>query len=321
MAAALIVIEVAAQQVSEDALAVLVSACTRAARDASCVLTKDASEERASAVAIVSVQAEDKMRVEVGVRQVERDSWRTKDFTFLPADETLDRWRAVGFAIGTLAESDVPTSKPAPEPPNVEPPRRAPPERVRETPRPAPEVKPRSQVFVGASALVGPGLDTGPIRLGGGLSALLAPPRVPLFFTLGANAASVVADIPGAAAGAAPASSANARWYDFSLGAGVSVLGPLVEGHGLELRVAALADYFESSALAGSRSATKSRWTLGAQASLGARLQIVPGVFLTAALDGAALSGATGVRVSGQLLGTSENFRYLGSLGLRVRLR
>src|SRR6478735_10569865 len=88
----------------------LVSACSRAARDAECVLARNASDEQPAAVAIVTLQTEDKIRVEVGVRQGDHDSWRTKDFAFLAADESMDRWRAVGFAIGTLAESN-----PAPE--------------------------------------------------------------------------------------------------------------------------------------------------------------------------------------------------------------
>ncbi len=108
MTAALIVIEIAAPQVSDDALSVLAAACTRAARDAECVLAKNASDQQPAAVAIVSLQSEDKMRVEVGVHQGDHDSWRTKDFSFLAADDALDRWRAIGFAIGTLAESDPP---------------------------------------------------------------------------------------------------------------------------------------------------------------------------------------------------------------------
>ena len=108
MAAALIVIEIAAPKVSDEALSVLVASCNRAARDASCVLGKNASDVQPAAVAIVSLQGDDTMRVEVGVRQGGADSWRSKDFAFLAADLPLDRWRAVGFAIGTLAENNPP---------------------------------------------------------------------------------------------------------------------------------------------------------------------------------------------------------------------
>lgn len=320
MTAALIVIEVAAQQVSEDALSVLVSACTRAARGASCVLTKDASDAQSTAVAIVSLDAADKMRVEVGMRQGEHDSWRTKEFNFLPTDEQLERWRAVGFAIGTLAESDSLTTQEAPQP-ELEPRPEKPPAKVRPVPLPLPQLGAplRTQMFVAAGALAGRGLDTGPMRVGGALSLLVAPPRLPLFFNFGASAASLLGDVSSPAGSASPAT-ATARWYNLYAGVGVPLFAPL-HSSGLELRTAALTDYFETSAVAGGRSESQSRWTIGVQASLAGRLQVMPGVFVTAAVEGAALSGVTGVWVAGQLLGTSEGFRYLGSVGLRVRLR
>lgn len=352
MAAALIVIEIAAPKVSEGALSVLVSACSRAARDAECVLARNASEEQPAAVAIVTLQSEDKIRVEVGVRQGDHDSWRTKDFAFMTTDESMDRWRAVGFAIGTLAESN-----PAPEQETSE--------RVAPTPAasspshsstatppasstapsssgpsspattsaavsPAPvlssqtaddhpdererPIRKRSsgtQLFIGAAAILGPGLDKDSSwRLGSALNVDLAPLEVPIFFTVGGSAA----------AGLGGSSDLTTRWFDMTIGAGVPLLGQLHDS-GLEFRAQVLTEYFDAHASVGGRSQTMSRWTLGAQGAFGARLQIVPDLLLTAEVQAAGLSGETEVAVGGELIGSSASFRYLGSLGLRVRLR
>lgn len=344
MAAALIVIEIAAPKVSDDALAVLVSACSRAARDAECVLARNASDEQPAAVAIVSLQSEDKMRVEVGVRRGDHDSWRTKDFAFLAADKSMDRWRAVGFAIGTLAESN-----PAPEdetPARIGPATAGPsaspspsPGSSSTTPaasstapaasstapavvvdEPAPEApaaakRKRSsgtQVFIGAAAIFGPGLEgDAPWRVGSALNVDLALAHAPLFLTIGGSAATRL----GAGSG-----DVSTRWFDVSLGAGVPLLGPL-QASGLEFRAQVLAEYFDAHASVDGASQTMYRWTVGLQGAFGGRLQIVPDLLLTAELQAAGLSGETVVLVGGESVGSSASFRYLGSVGLRVRLR
>jgi hypothetical protein len=312
--AALIVIEIAAPQASEDALSVLVSACTRAAREAECVLAKNASDEQPAAVAIVSLQAENKMRVEVGVHQGDHDSWRTKEFSFLAADEPLDRWRAIGFAIGTLAESEPPPEVQAAPP--AAPPVEAPVPLVPELPPPAPQ-KPKPHVVgplsVGAAAIFGPGLDSGggPWRLGSELYVDLALPSVPMFLTFGGSAATrVTSDV----------SNCTARWFDVSLGAGVPLLGSPSRS-GLELRAAALTEYFDAAASTLGRSEAMHRWTFGVEGALGGRVRLVPDLFLTAEAQAAGFSGYTEVHISGVLAGTNASFRYLGSVGIRVVLR
>jgi hypothetical protein len=359
LAAALIVIEIAAPKVSEDALSVLVAACSRAARDAECVLARNANEEQPAAVAIVTLQSEDKIRVEVGVRQGDRDSWRTKDFAFLAADERMDRWRAVGFAIGTLAESSpdpeqdtsvrvapssaspsaastsasaaapsatspgIAASSPSPSAPSASAAKAAsaasaakavsPPEddHPDERQRPVRESPPGTQMFIGAAAIFGPGLDApSSFRLGGALSVDLAPAQIPLFFTLGGSAATDLG---------AGSSDVTARWFDVSLGAGVPVLGRL-DASGLEFRAQVLAEYFDARASA-FRSQLMSRWTAGVQGTFGGRLRIVPNLLLAAEVQAAGLTGETPVSVAGRPVGNSAAFRFLGSLGLRVRFR
>jgi hypothetical protein len=317
VAAALIVIEVSAPQVSEDALAVLVSSCTRTARGAECALAKNAADESPSAVAIVSLQGEDKMRVEVGVRQGDHDSWRTKDFAFLAADDNLDRWRAVGFAIGTLAESNPEPTVEAPVvPPPSPPPTPAPisvPTPARVEPREPPKPTPGLRLFVSAIGFLGPGLSDGPLRIGSGLRVALAPPESPLYFVVGGSAATRVAR---------DSTEAAARWFDVSAGPAVALLGPLNHS-GLELGASLFAERFDVSvsALSGDRSDSDERWLFGVEGALGGRVEVAPDLFLVADLEVAELSAATGVTVGDKSIGESAAFRFLASFGLRVRLR
>jgi len=315
VAGALIVIEIAAPKVSDEALAVLVSSCTRAARGAECVLAKNSSDASPGAVAIVSAQGADKMRVEVGLREGEHDSWRTKDFAFLAEDDPLDRWRAVGFAIGTLAESDaeVPAepSEPPPAPPAPPPALPvAPPSEPQ--PRARPESKPGLRLFVAAGGVFGPGLDRGPWRIGSSLGVELAPPRLPIYWVVAGSAATRVTR---------DESGATARWFDISAGPGVALLGSLNHS-GLELGASLLAERFEVSATTfDGTSAGRGRWLLGAEAALGGRLEIAQNLFLVAEAKTAGLSATTDVRVLGNAIGSAPSFRFLGCFGLRVRLR
>jgi len=82
-----------------------------------------------------------------------------------------------------------------------------------------------------------------------------------------------------------------------------------------------LAEYFDARASDLLDSQTMSRWTLGLQGALGGRLKIVPNLLLIAEVQAAGLTGETDVTVGGSPIGTSSSFRYLGSVGLRVRLR
>ena len=357
MAAGLIVIEIAAPQVSDDALSVLVSACTRAARDAECVLAKNATDAQPAAVAIVSLQAEDKMRVEVGVHQGDHDSWRTKDFAFLAADDPLDRWRAVGFAIGTLAESEQPAEPKASEPPAPTATPRPPPTSAASasteatkgttangtTTKGATKAKPpdtsaptdagdgdehllqrplrpfRSKgsgtavgpVSIGAAAILGPGLDSGPWRMGSEVTVALALPDVPMFLTLGGSVATRFSR---------GSDNLTVRWLDVSAGLGVPLLGEATNS-GLELRGGVLAEYFDVAASALERSQTMQRWTFGGQGAFAGRVRLMSNFFLTAEVQAAGFSGTTEVHVADHTVGSNASFRYLGSLGLRVVLR
>jgi len=167
-------------------------------------------------------------------------------------------------------------------------------------------------MFVGAAAIFGPGLDgDSPWRLGSALYVDLAPARAPLFLTIGGSAATGLG---------AASDELTTRWFDVSLGAGVPLLGPL-QGSGLEFRAQVLAEYFDAHASVRGDSQTMSRWTVGLQGAFGGRLRIVQDLLLTAEVQAAGLSGETEVLVGQESVGSSASFRYLGSVGLRVKLR
>ncbi|HEX3775868.1 MAG TPA: hypothetical protein VHV51_15455 [Polyangiaceae bacterium] len=323
MPGALIVIELSAPNVSDDALAVLVSSCSRAARGAECVLAKNAADESPTAVAIVSLPSEDKARVEVGVRQGEHDSWRTKDFAFLASDDALDRFRALGFAIGTLAESNPAPGAEAPAANTPERPAAIGPVRaLGPVAPPAPTAarppKPISgpKLFVAARGVVGPGLDSGPWRIAGELGLEVAPPHVPLYFAFAGSAATLIArDANGVAA----------RWLDVSAGPGVELLGS-IDHSGLALGASFLVERFDVSASTidenpNSSPSADSRWLFGVEGALAGRVEVVQDLFLTADVRAAGLSAQTDVKVYGEPVGSASSFRYLSSFGIRVRLR
>jgi len=131
---------------------------------------------------------------------------------------------------------------------------------------------------------------------------------MPVFFTIGGSAATRLQS---------GSNDVTTRWFDVSLGAGLPLLG-YVEDSGLEFRVQAVAEYFDAHVAS---SQTLGRWTLGLQGAFGGRLQIAPNLLLAAEVQAAGFTGETEVAVSGVPVGNSSSFRYLGSLGLRVRLR
>jgi hypothetical protein len=171
-----IAVEIAPLEGHREEASVLLAACSRAAADAECVLAADAPQGGAAAVAIVTWQSDGQAFVEVGMRRAGQPQWRSRNVTFGAGDETVERWRTVGFVIGTLARSELggdlnpeptPTSERAsarPSPPSTK--ERAPnDERTPRRKEDAVETKP-AQAAIDVGAEIGPGLASG-VRTGG----------------------------------------------------------------------------------------------------------------------------------------------------------
>ncbi|HEY3497921.1 MAG TPA: hypothetical protein VGK73_24650 [Polyangiaceae bacterium] len=243
-----IVIDVGVTDPPRELTTVLVEACTRAATETTCHLVRDAPEGPYAAIAIVTWEAEDRVRIEVGLRRETGAEWRSRQISFQQADVVVERYRSVGFVIGTVATA--PPEEPPPAPPAPEPPPAPPPVPVvplkppRATPKPPPP--PPSRGFVGLAGLIGRGLDEGGPRYGGNLRAgIRVIDRVAVL--LSASASVRPRDDQGLAL----------AWMDAGLGLGVAVGAP-TRSH-LELRLEMLGEHFSADLEDGDRSAERAR--------------------------------------------------------------
>src|SRR5262249_180909 len=133
------------------------------------------SQEPPLGVAIVHRDG-DRARIELGLRSSQASEWSSRDLVFKPGDDELERYRALGFAIGTLVArqtepaAPAPPEAPAPPPPSSPPPPAAVPAKVPPPPRPRPERRARA-TWLDLSGSVGLGLIPGPPRVGSSLRA------------------------------------------------------------------------------------------------------------------------------------------------------
>src|SRR6187399_1112425 len=131
-----VVIDVGDAQPPRDLVVALVDACSQAAAPAGteCHLVRDAQNEPYAAIAIVTWEEGGKVRVEVGVRKEPVSEWRTRELTFQAQDAEIERYKSIGFVIGSLAtatrDEAAPEATPPPERPEPPPP----------APKPAPVV-------------------------------------------------------------------------------------------------------------------------------------------------------------------------------------
>lgn len=302
-------VEIAPPDSKESLKAVLLDACSRTVRDTECVESAPESTPP-SVVAIVSFKAPENAHLEVALRSEQR--WVTRDIRFADGDPPEERWRTVGLVIGTLASvltrhEESPGAPAAPAPaPGVPAPEAPPGEKdERETPSTS---GPRAG-WIGAGAVLGPALDTGPLRLGGELSGHLhLGSRV--YGTVGGvlsqslgRVQDVRSSFQEAFAGAA---------IDFDLQREWAIVG----------RAEAFVERFEPSVSEGSTAPTAGeRWLGGAR--LGADLfywgTAPVGFFLGA--SGRVASGATDVRAGGQFVGAATAVSGFARLGIAVAWR
>jgi hypothetical protein len=135
VAAPVVIIEVAAPAANPGDAAALVRACDEAVPGGRrCVLSRPGEDPpRPDAVAIVSWEGDQRVRVEVGVRRTVNSEWLVREVSFTPEDSTIERWRAAGLVIATLVGS---LGEREPPPPGSEAP--PPPQRPSRPARPWP---------------------------------------------------------------------------------------------------------------------------------------------------------------------------------------
>jgi hypothetical protein len=136
--AAPVVIDMGIAEPPEVLVASMVEACQKAVGDGECRLVREAPQGPYRAIAILTWDGPDKVRIEVGLRREVGTEWRTRALTFQPEDVELERFRSVGFVVGTLASEEAPPAPPPevkPSAPAAPPPKPAPPP----PPPPSPE--------------------------------------------------------------------------------------------------------------------------------------------------------------------------------------
>jgi len=325
-----IVIDVGIAEPPRDLAGALVEACTQAAASAGtdCRLVRDAPGGPYAAIAIVTWEEGDRARVEVGVRREPASEWRTRELTFQSADAELERYRSVGFVIGSLATAahdETAASQTPKEPlPKLAPqPAPAPP---LTPPKPAPKRESDAETdtdtdtdskslplgmvpkrgWVGIVGLVGGALDRGPARYGGQLD-------------VGVRVVSHLhALVSGGASGRfRDGSGLSAEWLEAGIGLGASIGRPAFAHVDAQAQV--LAEQFTARVRSSQGDADSSRVTVGAR--FGAIGVLPLGQVLDVVLGGTLTVGpATIIEVGGKSQGATRNAE-LGTLaGLRLEL-
>jgi hypothetical protein len=326
--------------------AALIEACSEAVPHGSCVLGEPApAPEAVYAVArVVWEEPNERLaRVWVGVHGEQGPRSATQTVGFEPADQPAERWRAVGFAIGTLIGSEEQAARvqaraasassaapgPAldgtaalPSPSGSSPPpsagrrnagaRRGSPSRTQGAATPtAPEPPLHHPLALSAGALGGPGLDSGMWRFGGLLRADWCFAELPLLVTIAGSYAVRPEDDNGL----------RASWVTLGAGAGACARVDAIR-LGLDARAELVAERFAPAATDAATGAedSGSRWAPGFRAALDLSW---PSNSLVAAVLGAdawALSGSTTVRLAGVEAGAARGLSFALHAGVKVVL-
>ena len=307
-----IVVEVYAPQPQPQELAVLISACSRAAAPNECITSDMRTSDSPLGVAIVRRDG-DRARIELGLRGVVSAEWSTRDLVFQAGDDELERYRAIGFAIGTLVARQVePPPPPAPaKPATVEAPRPPPPPPRLEKPAalPAPPERRQRSTWLDLSGSVGLGLIPGPPRAGGTLRAgsELVPSGL---FAVAETGYSQRTGEP----------SLKVRWLNLALGLGYPLLSRASE-LGVDARLLVALERISFTALDGERSDGAARWKPGITAAVDAHWEVAQPFGLLVSAATFVDPERTVIRMQGTQVAKTPALGFSGFLGVRLRLR
>jgi hypothetical protein len=304
-----VVVEIYAPQPSSQELSVLLAACSRAATPHECVDSDAKGTESPLGVAILRRDG-DRARIELGLRSMVSAQWSTRDLVFQPGDDELERYRAIGFAVGTLVarESEPPLPAPAaaatpavssapPAPPKVR-------ERVAV---PVPD-RPRA-AWLDAAGSVGLGLIPGPPRAGGSLRAA---------FELVPRGVFGVAEGSYAERGGDP--SLRVRWLSAALGVG-HPLAPNLRSLGVDVRLLFVVERMSLTAFGSSYADAAARWKPGVTVAIDGHWDMAPPVGLVVSAATFIDPERTVVLVGGEPAGETPALGLSGFIGVRFKLR
>lgn len=312
-----IVVEVSAPEPRPTELAALIAACTRAATPNECITSDVKSSEPPLGVAIVRREG-DRARVELGLRGTTKSEWSTRDLVFQPGDDELERYRAIGFAIGTLVAKQV--EPPAPPPPRSDSPAAAPTPPASPPPSPA-----RASVSTPAPAASAPPPPRATwLELGGnvGLGLIPGPPRVGAAFRAASELRprGLFAVVETSYAERVGEPSLRVRWLGMALGVG-HPLAPNLRTLGVDVRLTFALERMSLTARDGERSAGDVRWKPGVAAGLDAHWDVLPPLSLLVGASTFIDPSHTVVLVGGEQVGETPALGLSGFLGVRLLLR
>lgn len=290
----------------------LLAACSRAATPHECIDAEAKASEPPLGVAIVRREGE-RARIELGLRSVVNAEWSTRDLVFQAGDDELERYRAIGFAIGTLVarESEPASPPPVEAPAAAAPPASAPPKpqtRVAERPR-APTFHPPRAAWVDVSGGVGLGLVPGPPRAGGSLRAALElVPR------------GVFGLVEGGYAERSGEPSLRVRWLSAAIGVG-HPLAPNLRSLGVDVRLSLTLERLSFTAVGPSYDDDAARWKPGVTAAIDGHWDVAPPVSLVISAATFIDPKRTVINVGGVQAGETPALGLSGFIGVRLKLR
>jgi hypothetical protein len=308
----LVLIEVAPQGAAPDVQAVMVTACTQSLSQGTCALSETGPpDNRATAIAIVSWDSTEQhiARIQVGRKRGQAGSWLSREMQFRLADAPIERWRAVGFAIGTLADEQEREAERASVAPLPAPPASAPATPPVHEQAPAPWTHAPRWIAIGP--LAGPGLDTGPWRYGMWLRGANQLGPTPFFAQVSASHAL-----------RPTRDQVRVQWANFAAG-----LGALISSAALHLELRAhtefVAEYVRASTHDpdSGRDDSGSRWSPGFRGGIQAIWPSSRPIAAVVGADAWTLSGGTAIRMHGsERIGSSPATGFVVLLGCEVHL-
>lgn len=280
--AAIVVVAVSPAPQS-DLAQVLENACTEAVRPSRCIVETDASRPPD-----VTVEWQSPLSARIGARM---DPASSQTLAFREDDPEIDVWRSVGLVAAALASRAAANHQEVAEPP---------------PPRPH---EPRFPiVWVEGGALIGSGLQNGPVSFGGAFRGGYDLRIVPVFVGAAGSYAS---------AGIGP-DGLRAKWTMLSLDAGAALtFGDVALRPRLSLLLARLVAEAASGPSAGT---SGSRRLAGASCGAEAVWPAADPVSLVLGAEGMFLSSGTSVRIGGDRASAFPALEYRFFLGIQVAL-
>jgi hypothetical protein len=229
---------------------------------------------------------------------------------FTPADPPRQRWASAGLVVAALVSrrETIPRPPPFQPPPEIEEPTVPPvPQEPLALP-PTDSPPPHPWVRIDSGGMTGPGLDSGPPRLGGLLRVSFVPSRLPLALHAGTRIA---------ARGGQP----TVRWVDGSAGATVR-LGSWHAPVAGELRGEGVLERAWFTAEDPSRDLTEvaKRWRLGGRLGGDLVVELAPPAAFFVGAEISLLRPEVIISVASDNIGSEPFIRWAGSAGLRVSL-